>query len=212
MYCGNCGTKNDDTAAFCQACGAPLTATASKVDGLGEAAVPQGRAGSKKKMIAVIAVIVVILLAGWLLFGGRSYQDTVEEFFEASMDGDVRGVIELIPEDLIKNAMEAEGYDMGDMEGFITQAEDELQGMLAFGGALVGDLDFDIDITGDTDIKGAGLQEIQEDYRAYDVDVSKAKNVQVTISLDAGALSGSEDIEVPVIKVGRSWYLDLSSF
>ena len=54
-------------------------------------------------------------------------------------------------------------------------------------------------------------EEIQENYRTYDVDVSKAKNVHVTISLDTGTLSGSEDIEVPVIKVGRSWYLDLSS-
>lgn len=100
---------------------------------------------------------------------------------------------------------------MGDMEEFISQAENELQGMLAFGGAFVGDLDFDIDITGNTDIKGTDLQEIQENYRTYDVDVSKAKNVHVTISLDTGTLSGSEDIEVPVIKVGRSWYLDLSS-
>lgn len=75
----------------------------------------------------------------------------------------------------------------------------------------MGDLNFDIDITGNTDIKGTDLQEIQENYRTYDVDVSKAKNVHATISLDAGTLFGSEDIAVPVIKVGRSWYLDLSS-
>ena len=41
--------------------------------------------------------------------------------------------------------------------------------------------------------------------------VSKAENVQVVVSLDAGMLSGSDDMEIRVIKVGRSWYLDLSS-
>ena len=211
MYCGNCGTKNDDSDAYCKACGAPLTQTTSPGDGLEKAVALQNRSAGKKKVIIVMAAIVVILLVAWFAFGGRGYKDTVEDFFEASLDGDVQGVLELLPEDLIKNAMASEGYDMGDMEEFISQAEDELQGMLALGGTLVGDLDFDIDITGDTDIKGADLQAIQEDYQTYNVDVSKAKYVHVTLSLDTGALSGSEDIEVPVIKVGRSWYLDVSS-
>lgn len=211
MYCGNCGTKNDDSDAYCKACGAPLTQATSPGDGLEKAVALQNRSAGKKKVIIVMAAIVVILLVAWFAFGGRGYKDTVEDFFEAGLDGDVQGVLELLPEDLIKNAMASEGYDMGDMEEFISQAEDELQGMLALGGTLVGDLDFDIDITGDTDIKGADLQAIQEDYQTYNVDVSKAKYVHVTLSLDTGALSGSEDIEVPVIKVGRSWYLDVSS-
>nr|WP_302651557.1 zinc ribbon domain-containing protein [uncultured Agathobaculum sp.] len=208
MYCGNCGAKNDDTSAFCQACGAPLTQAAPQPNGVGTAVALREHSAGKKKVIAVIAGVVVVLLAVWLLFGGRGYKDTVEDFFDACLDGDVQGIIELIPPDLIDNAMEQEGFSMGELA---SELGNELAGALSYGGALLQDLDLDVDIVGDTDITGDDLQYIQEDYETYDVKVSKAKNVQVVVSLDAGMLSGSDDMEIPVIKVGRSWYLDLSS-
>ena len=90
----------------------------------------------KTGIIAVVAAVVVIALVGWLLFGGRGYKATVEQFLDASMDGDVQGVMKLIPNDVIESAMESQGLDKADMEEFVDQAEDELEGMLAFGGTM----------------------------------------------------------------------------
>ncbi|MGO5096241.1 zinc ribbon domain-containing protein [Agathobaculum sp. LCP25S3_E8] len=210
MYCGNCGTKNDDTAAFCQACGSPLTAAPGA--NAGAAAMSQRQADRKKGIIAVVAAVVVIALVGWLLFGGRGYKATVEKFFEACMDGDVQGVLELIPNDVIESTMESQGFDKGDMQNFVNQAENELKGMLAIGGAIAGNMDLNIDITGEDDITGEQLKTLQTEYKdKYNVKVKEAKTVNVNVSLDSGILSGAQDLEIPVIKVGRSWYLDVNS-
>lgn len=210
MYCGNCGTKNDDTAAFCQACGSPLTAAPGA--NAGAAAMSQRQADRKKGIIAVVAAVVVIALVGWLLFGGRGYKATVEKFFEACMDGDVQGVLELIPNDVIESTMESQGFDKGDMQNFVNQAENELKGMLAIGGAIAGNMDLNIDITGEDDITGEQLRTLQTEYKdKYNVKVKEAKTVNVNVSLDSGILSGAQDLEIPVIKVGRSWYLDVNS-
>lgn len=210
MYCGNCGTKNDDTAAFCQACGSPLTAAPRA--NAGAAAMSQRQADRKKGIIAVVAAVVVIALVGWLLFGGRGYKATVEKFFEACMDGDVQGVLELIPNDVIESTMESQGFDKGDMQNFVNQAENELKGMLAIGGAIAGNMDLNIDITGEDDITGEQLKTLQTEYKdKYNVKVKEAKTVNVNVSLDSGILSGAQDLEIPVIKVGRSWYLDVNS-
>lgn len=210
MYCGNCGTKNDDTAAFCQACGSPLTAAPGA--NAGAAAMSQRQADTKKGIIAVVAAVVVIALVGWLLFGGRGYKATVEKFFEACMDGDVQGVLELIPNDVIESTMESQGFDKGDMQNFVNQAENELKGMLAIGGAIAGNMDLNIDITGEDDITGEQLKTLQTEYKdKYNVKVKEAKTVNVNVSLDSGILSGAQDLEIPVIKVGRSWYLDVNS-
>lgn len=210
MYCGNCGTKNDDTAAFCQACGSPLTAAPGA--NAGAAAMSQRQADTKKGIIAVVAAVVVIALVGWLLFGGRGYKATVEKFFEACMDGDVQGVLELIPNDVIESTMESQGFDKGDMQNFVNQAENELKGMLAIGGTIAGNMDLNIDITGEDDITGEQLKTLQTEYKdKYNVKVKEAKTVNVNVSLDSGILSGAQDLEIPVIKVGRSWYLDVNS-
>ena len=63
MYCGNCGAKNDDTSAFCQACGAPLSQAAPQPNGVGTAVALREHSAGKKKVIAVIAGVVVVLLA-----------------------------------------------------------------------------------------------------------------------------------------------------
>lgn len=213
MYCGNCGTKNDDTAAFCQSCGAPLRA--AQGNPADTAAAPQRRVSDRKVgMIATAVAVVVVLLAGWLLLGGRSYKATVNQLFDAAMDGDAEEILELIPRDVIEQTMEKNGMDRGDIDDLAKAMEMELAGMLSLSGAVTKQLDIDLDvkITGDTDIIGDDLAEIQEEYRAYDVKVSKAKDVSVTVAVNMGGLSESETMEIPVIKVGRSWYLDASSF
>lgn len=210
MYCGNCGTKNDDTAAFCQACGSRLTAPQTNA---GTETLAPKQPYKKTGIIAAAVIVVVIAFVGWLLFGGRGYKATVEEFFDASMDGDIESVLELIPKDVIRSEMESEGFDQGDFEAFAQEAEDELRGMMSFGGFVADKMNLEIDITGDTDITGTELKELQDEYKAqYDVKVKKAKDVHVTVSIDAGILSGAEDVDIPVIKVGRSWYLDVGSF
>ena len=205
MYCGKCGTKNDDTAAFCEACGAPLKPPVPQGAAAQAVTVPRSNFSGKGKLAAIVAGAVVIVLAAWMLLGGRGYKATVEQFFDAAMEGDIDGIIDTIPPDLIDYAKKNEDLDDEELETLVQQIEGQLQ---RIDGLLSG---VGIEITGDSDITGDELKELQEEYREYDVKVKEAKNVDVTISLDAGLFSDSEDVEVPVVKVGRSWYIDISS-
>lgn len=155
------------------------------------------QADRKKGIIAVVAAVVGIALVGWLLFGERGYKATVEKFFEACMDGDVQGVFKLIPNDVIKSTVELQGYDKEDMQNFVNQTENELKGMLALGGVITGDMDLDVDITGDNDITGEQLKTLQTEYKdEYNVKVKKAKIVYVNGSLNSSNFSRGQDLEI----------------
>ena len=115
MYCGNCGAKNDDTSAFCQGVRRTIDAGGAPAQWSGDSCGAAGAFSGQKESNCSDSGVVVVLLAVWLLFGGRGYKDTVEDFFDACLDGDVQGIIELIPPDLIDNAMEQEGFSMGEL-------------------------------------------------------------------------------------------------
>ena len=80
MFCPKCGTKNEDTAKFCAACGAPLRSgqpTAANASASVTQAGPRSQAnlknattfiaGHRIKLIAITAVAVVAI-AGVVLF------------------------------------------------------------------------------------------------------------------------------------------------
>ena len=63
----------------------------------------------------------------------------------------------------------------------------------------------------DTDITGDELLDIQNVYNEYAVKVKAAKTVDVTVSIKFGEQERTQDMEMTVVKVGRSWYLDMDS-
>ena len=74
------------------------------------------------------------------------------------------------------------------------------------------DVDLSYDITGATDITGSELLSLEEQYDAYDVNISGAKTVTVDLTIEVvGFGEQSTSMSVPVIKTGSSWYLDLVS-
>lgn len=49
---------------------------------------------------------------------------------------------------------------------------------------------------------------MKEKYEDIDVKVSAAKTVEVKVMIKAGETENSNTLDISVIKVGRSWYLD----
>ena len=71
MYCGECGTKNEKDAKFCENCGAALEQEEEKKEGKREKK-PAAKARkpiskSKKILIVVICAVVVLLIVGFLV-------------------------------------------------------------------------------------------------------------------------------------------------
>lgn len=205
MFCGKCGVKNADDATFCTGCGAKLNGGTPKKESSGD----QNR---KIGMIAVAvaAVAVIALVIG--LFGGRSYKATVDKFFEAQFAADAEAIFELLPEKVVSYALEEEGYDDDELDEMIEEMDEDLQDELDYIERYLGEgWTVSYEILTVEDVSGDDLDDLKDEYEDLDVKVSAAKTVEIEMTIVAGETETSNSMDVSVIKVGRSWYLDAAS-
>lgn len=169
----------------------------------------------RHRIIGIAAVAIAVIAVFFLLsslFGGRSYKSTVTQFLDASFDGDARAIFELLPDDLIDYMTDEMGYDREQITDELDGLSSQLQWMLSSLSSYLGDdWDLSYQVVGAEDLSGSDLRDIQDTYDSYDVDVKAAKNVEVELSIQAGNLDETQTIQVPVIKVGRSWCLDIDN-
>lgn len=228
MFCGKCGTQNPDTAAFCKNCGTRLNGqvkpavnkTVTKPTARVQMQSQTNRPAPKHKrrqdkkigIIAVAAIVAVVLILAVILFGGRSYKAAVKQFFNATFDVDGKAIVELIPDDLVGYVLDESGYDENELDEMIGDIEDEFEDQIASIKRYLGD-DWDVSykIVSTEDIKGDDLKDLKEDYKDIGVKVTAAKNVEMELIVQAGETENSNTITISLIKVGRSWYLDLDS-
>ena len=212
MFCRKCGAKNEDTAAFCTNCGAKLNQSAPTRTAAAAVSIPNDK-NRKIGMIAVAAAVVIVVILGVFLFGGRSPKATIDQCIEATYSADVEALLlDLVPEGVWEYAMEEEGYDSDDLEAKIEEAEDDLQDQLDSLDSYYGE-DWEVShaILYEGNIKGRDLEDIQEMYEDMDVKVSAAKEMEVEITVTSEETEVTQSVDISLIKVGRSWYLDIGS-
>lgn len=211
MFCGKCGFKNADDAEFCTNCGAKLKKSAQKrVSAVSMAG--QNARNRKVGMIAVAAAAVLIVLLGVFLFGGRSYKATIEKYVDAQFDADAKAIFDLMPEKMISYALEQDGYDSDDLDDLIGDANEDLQDQLDSLDSYLGEgWKVTYEIVDEEDVRGDDLDDIKDAYEDADVKVSAAKNIEIELTVTADETESSNSLDVSVIKVGRSWYLDVMS-
>ena len=163
--------------------------------------------------VAAVAVVVAIVFVVVALFGGRSYEETVNRYMKAFINLDIEGYIELMPDQTVSMLMEENAYDSDERDEFIEdgqknmdQTAEELWGedwewKLS---SLVRDYKYEIEDT--DDISGADLDKIQRNYRKMDIDVSEAMNVKVKWTVEGSDYENTHNVYL--IKIGNSWYLD----
>lgn len=208
MFCGKCGAENQDNAEFCSNCGAKL----NKVVKPNTAAVSLPDKNNKNRKVGIIAVAaaaVVIIILGIFLFGGRSYKATIKKYINATFDADGEELFSLIPDKMVDYMLEQDGYDRRDLDDIYDQIDDELEDQIDSLDSYLGEgWKADYEILFAEDIKGSELDDIKDSYEDADVKVSAAKEVEVefTVMMDETEITNSMDVSL--IKVGRSWYLD----
>lgn len=188
-------------------------------------AVPQGgsaadsiQSSQRNKMIGIAAVaaaaIVVVFLAVNLL-GGRGYESTVTKFLDATLDGDAETIISLLPDKMVDQALEELGYHPSDRDQAVEELDAALQSAAGSLKEALGDnLKVSYNVVSAEDLSASKLLELRQSYSVYDIDVEGAKEVDVEMTVTATALdlSGTYTLTVPVVQVGRSWYLDAENF
>ena len=172
-------------------------------------------ASTKNRKIGVIAVTaaaVLVIAFGMLLFGGRSYKKTVNQYVNASFEADAKTVFKLIPAKAVKYGLEDAGYDAKDQKKAIREMKDSMQEQIDYLDRYLGKgWKTSYKITDVEKITGDDLDEIKEDYEDMDVKVSAAKTVEVEINIHSDETETSNSMDISLIKVGRSWYIDVNS-
>lgn len=209
MFCTKCGAQNDNGAKFCIKCGEKLENTAVAVRKTGSTEVLSLLQSNRKLVAAVAGVLAVILLFS-LVFGGRGWRKTADKFMDAFMDLDAKGMVELMPDKVLDMALEESGYSKNDLKFLISELQDELDSAMAYV-EMFGDYKMDYKILGAEDVDPEDLLYLKEQYSEIGVKISGAKEVEVEITIEVMGMSQTETVDLVVIKVGRSWYIEIDS-
>ncbi len=214
MFCGKCGAKLNDGAAFCTSCGASQTPTAAQPP-VADAAPEVSRGNNKNRKIGIIAVAVAIALLIGLcsaVFGGRSYKATVNKYVKAQFAGDIEDIVDLMPKKVFNYVLEQEGYDKSQRKEFIQSGQAALSSYVAMIKGFYGEkMKVSHKITEAEAIKGDDLKELKSAYKEMGVKVSAAKEITVDITIKGNDMENTSSSEFIDIKVGSSWYIDAMS-
>lgn len=231
MYCGSCGTKNEDDAVVCANCGAPLGAQNEQADRTPSSAAPhmtaQGAASqttvfggkmSRDRLVGIVAVAVVVILVLVLIrnvFGGRSYETVAEKYISATYDVKAKTIVNLMPGDVVDYAMSEMNADTKSelIEVLNTALQTQIDSFRSNYGIddgvtiKVSDFEFE-DIEDKTDSEVDSLNSRYESY-GYDVNISAGKEFTVCYVLTAGDRVFDCKNTIEVIKIGNKWYIDV---
>lgn len=194
MLCKKCGTENPDGAKYCSKCGKALNekSTAKK--------------NREKGIVLALCVIVAVVLLVYTL-GGRSYKKTIDTFVTSQFAVDAQSIVELLPEKVLDKELEETGYSKTEL---VEETNDSLKKQVDYIDQYLGD-DWKLSykMTNVEDVTGDDLNDLKSNYEDTNVKVSAAKTVEVEFTLKGDETEISNSLEVSVIKVDRSWYLDL---
>lgn len=194
MLCKKCGTENPDGAKYCSKCGKALNekSTAKK--------------NREKGIVLALCVIVAVVLLVYTL-GGRSYKKTIDTFVTSQFAVDAQSIVELLPEKVLDKELEETGYSKTEL---LEETNDSLKKQVDYINQYLGD-DWKLSykMTNVEDVTGDDLDDLKSNYEDINVKVSAAKTVEVEFTLKGDETEISNSLEVYVIKVDRSWYLDL---
>lgn len=211
MFCGKCGTKNDDNATFCVKCGEKLSNNQSAKSNSIIQLNSKASTSAKNKKVGIVSVLifaVLLIIAVFSLLGGRNYKETAKQFVAAIFEADASTIVDLLPKGTINAIIEEDEYD--NKTQMIDDLEEELQDNLDDMEQYLGD-DWNVayEVLKVENCSSEELKEIKEAYKEeLNTKVSNAKFVEVEFTIKAGDIDESDTIDICVIKIGRSWYID----
>lgn len=219
MFCGNCGTQNPDHAVFCKICGFQLKPqagaySATKLPARNQHRRPgvkqKRRKNSPVKLAIIVLLAIVLLGAALLIFGGRSYKATVKQFFNAQFEVDAKKILKLLPDGVIEYTIREEDFD--DLDEMIDEMNDSIQDQIDYIERYLGsDWSASYQIASVENMPKDELESLKRTYKKLGVKVSAAKTVELELTVKAGETESSNSMDLSLIKVGNSWYIDIDS-
>lgn len=208
-FCNQCGAELTDEVIFCYQCGAK----ADNAENIINTEYPQQsiyKEKRKNRLIPVLAAILIIatVITGVICFSGRSKEKVVKDFVDGITTGNVKKVMSLMPDEMFDRIADEE-FD-GDRDAMLRDGEESMNEMLKSlkdKGATLKDTTYEILSEKDMDDKMKG--KVIKAYDGVYADMTEGKILEVRINIP---ISGKKDgypmdMDLYVVKLGRSWYM-----
>lgn len=206
MYCTNCGVHNPDDSSFCMECGVLLGNAPSAGSASGAI-----RSANKNRTIGIATVSVVclvVVIIAVFLFGGRGWKKTVRKFMEASLDADGEVILSLLPDEVIEAVCEEADMTERELAKYFTKKIEYSYDVYDID---TSELDWSYEIIETEYYSKKELRSLQEDYEDEDIDITlkagKTVTIELTVCYDDD--ENSTEVDIGLIKVGNSWYIDV---
>ncbi len=187
-------------AAAAPAAAAPAAAPAAPMD-----------QNTKVGMIAVgiIAVVIIALVAS--LFG-RSEKSTIDKFLEAAYSADAQAVLKLVPSKAFDD-LDDDDYDyvVDMLEDALEYDADRIASRLGLRNATSLTKYMNYEIEDSDSLTGSKLAKIQDTYSELGIKVKAASYVEIDIWFNYDGEMYETSGDLTLIKVGSTWYIDMSS-
>lgn len=219
MFCRKCGKElKEENIKFCPFCGAEIENEDYVIKPIPpeentEEPIKKNNKSNKGFLTAIIVLAAIVIISLLVDFAadyafGRDFNEVAEDYVEAIAEGDSDDLLELLHNKYKENIVE-QNYG-GSRNAYISDLNSVLQSNRQWLESKYGrDYDCEERITAVYDILGGDLEQIKEIYDTkYDIDVSKAKSIDVSIVVEQNDYYDNlTEKTITVIKSGNSWYL-----
>ncbi len=162
---------------------------------------------NRRTFIAAVAAVLAILLLGMAFFGGRSDKRTVKKFINATFEADGEAMIALMPAKVVKGVCEEDDVTKKELTEILSAS---LSKTLDTYDSYYDKWDYSYEITGTKDYSEEKMESVVENYEdGYGVKPKAGKRVSVTVTITSGKSESTASVDLRLIKIGNSWYVDV---
>lgn len=226
MFCPKCGNQIPEGTAFCSLCGtraADAAATpANQMPPLGKPPKqPLSEEDKRNRLVGIIAVAVaaalvlaIVLTAGILIFGGRSYEAALDQLFTGiAVKPNAKKALDTLPDEVVVYIMDEDDYDKDERKDFTEMLQEELEMQIEEIEEDYGSFEVFWEITDTKDFTRRELRALQKEYEdTFGLEIDDAVWVEVDMVIEYEEEEEESTHTVCLIKIGRTWYMDLESF
>ena len=160
---------------------------------------------------AALVVIAGITALCIFLFGGTSYQKAIDNMMKATLDADAKAAYAMLPKAYQQKMLKERGYAnereaIEDIANELENTKTALDNLLGKG------WQYSYKILSVENRSSRELRELKEEYLLdYYILIVGAMESEVELAIRCEQGNHSSTLDVPLMKIGRSWYIDFAN-
>lgn len=212
-FCGHCGSPLQAGCDACVACGRPVRSS-QKPTPSGKSVKPEKK--KSKAPVVILLTFALLLIASavalilYLVMGGETPETVAEQYINAIMKADATAVVNMLPDSVRQDVLEAADYDEDEQADFCAEKADDMKQTLSDLNMVWGPgWTYEIQDVEAYDWDESGLAALCELYsRSYDLEVEDAVAVEVDIYFRGQLGNETRTERVCLVQMNDQWYLD----